>query len=266
LIVYVNEKKYNVPEKTTVLDIKHNIKKDADIVIYNSFPIKENMNLKENDKIVLIKKGEVPSKEELECALVSRHTPFVHEKLKKYTVAIAGLGGLGSNAAIFLARVGIGKLILIDYDVVEPSNLNRQQYFIKHIGMKKTEAIKDIIKNCNPYVELETRNEFIDENNINSLFKDADIVIEALDDAKYKALLVNFILQKMKDKIIIASSGMAGYFSSNTIVTEKIMNNFYLVGDKVSESKPGCGLMAPRVAIAASHQANAVLRIILENI
>lgn len=261
--VFINEKKQEVEEETTVFKLKERFKKDGDIVVYNGFIIKEDYKVKENDNIVFIRRGEVPKQDEMEAMLRARHTPFVQEKIKRSTIGIAGLGGLGSNLALSLARVGIGKLLLVDFDVVEPSNLNRQQYFIKQIGMKKTDALEELIKECNPFVDIEKKDLFLDENNIYETFKAVDIIVEALDDAVSKAILVNTVLSKMKEKKIVAASGMAGYFTSNTIITRKIKENFYLIGDGENEAKPGCGLMAPRVSIAANHQANAVLRIIL---
>lgn len=261
--IYVNQKKYNIEPNTTAYEVRNSFKKDADVIILNGFMISKDTKLNELDNITLIKKGEQPSKEELEHLLVSRHTPNVHQKIKKSTVAIAGLGGLGSNIAVSLARIGVGKLLLFDFDVVEPSNLNRQQYFVKHIGMNKTDAIKDIIHQCNPFVDVYVENVFIDENSIKDLFKDAQIIVEAFDNPKSKAILVNTVLSRMPDKKIVAASGLAGYFSSNSIITQKIRDNLYIVGDNKSESKPGCGLMAPRVGIAANHQANMVLRLIL---
>lgn len=209
------------------------------------------------------KKDQIPSQEEFEAQLVARHTPGVHAKVKNAVVGIAGLGGLGSNVAVSLARLGIGKLILVDFDRVEPSNLNRQQYFTRHIGIKKTKALKELIKEINPFVEIETRDIFLDKDNVLDCFKDVEIIVEAFDNPESKATLVNTVLTKDKEKIIVAASGMAGYFSNNTIKTKRIRDNFYLIGDGVSEVVDGCGLMAPRVAIAANHQANTVLRIIL---
>lgn len=187
----------------------------------------------------------------------------INEKLKSAKVGIAGLGGLGSNVAVSLARAGIGKLLLIDFDVVEPSNLNRQQYFMKHIGMRKTDALEDVISQCNPFVQVEKTHIFLDESNIESQFKDVDIIVEAFDNPASKATLVTTVLSKMKDKKIISASGMAGFFDSNTIITRKIKDNFFLVGDMENEISPECMLMAPRVAIAANHEANAVIRIII---
>lgn len=261
--ICVNEKLKDIPYETMLFSLKNEIKEDADVIVYNGFIMKNDIKLKDGDCIVFIKKGEIPSKDEMEAQLMARHTPEVHNKIKKFSIGIAGLGGLGSNAAVSLARVGVGKLLLVDFDVVEPSNLNRQQYFIKHIGMKKIEALKEVISWCNPFVEVDTLDTFINKNNAVDIFKNVDIIIEAFDNPVSKAVLTNAVLTKMRDKKIICASGMAGYFSSNTIRTKKVNKNFYLVGDMENEAKPGVGLMAPRVSIAANHEANAVLRIIM---
>lgn len=187
----------------------------------------------------------------------------MYEKIEKARVGIAGLGGLGSNVAVSLARLGIGNLFLVDFDEVEASNLNRQQYFIEHIGIKKTEALKDVLKKINKDIKIETKNMYLDKSNIEDCFKDVDIIVEAFDNSRCKAEIVNTVLVKMPEKYIVSASGMAGYLPSNTIKTRKITDKFYLVGDGVSEVKEGYKLMAPRVAIAANHEANAVLRIIL---
>ncbi|PAB59513.1 thiamine biosynthesis protein ThiF [Anaeromicrobium sediminis] len=262
--IYVNEKEMSVNEGITSFSLRDLIKKEADVVVLNGFIIKEDVPLKENDRVVFITKGAVPDREELESLLVSRHTPRVHERVEKACIGIAGLGGLGSNVAVALARIGIGKLVLVDYDLVEPSNLNRQHYFLKHIGMKKTRALKEIISEINPFVEVEIRDIYLDKTNMEESFKDVDIIVEAFDNPICKAELVNIALSKLTSKYIVAASGMAGHFSNNTIKTKKIRDKFYLIGDDISEAKPGCGLMAPRVSIAASHQANTVLRIILD--
>ncbi len=261
--IFLNEKSFIVDRGSTAFSIRDSFKKDADIVVHNGFIIKDDAVLKDHDSLTLIKRCEIPSNDELEALMISRHTPGVHVKIKTAKIGIAGLGGLGSNVAISLARIGIGYLKLIDFDVVEPSNLNRQQYFVKHIGMKKTEAMKDLISQINPFVKVETEDIFINEKNTDELFNDVDIIVEAFDNPNSKAVLINTVLKKMSSKTIVAASGMAGYFSNNTIVTKKVRDNFYLIGDDVSEAKPGCGLMAPRVSIAANHQANTVLRILM---
>lgn len=187
----------------------------------------------------------------------------IAEKLKNAVVGIAGLGGLGSNVAVSLTRIGIGKLVLVDFDKVDKSNLNRQQYFLRHIGMNKTEALEEVLHDINTDVELETSNVFVDETNVEDLFKDVDIIVEAFDNSKSKATLVNTALLKMPNKPIVAGSGMAAYFSSNLIKTRKVRNNFYLAGDEFSDIDLGYMPLAPRVNIVANHQANMVLRLIL---
>lgn len=261
--VYVNDQLKEVRNGATLFEIKEQFKNDADIVIYNAFPIKNDLVVKPLDKVVLIKRGEIPKEEELEALLVSRHSPFVHEKLKNAKVGIAGLGGLGSNVAVSLTRLGIGKLVIADFDVVEPSNLNRQYYFTKHIGMKKTEALKEILSDCNPYVNVELQDLFLDENNIEKVFEAVDIIVEAFDNPVCKAVLVNTVLSKMKEKKIITASGIAGFETANTIVTRRLKSNLYMVGDMETAAEVGRGLMSPRVGVAANHEANAVLRLIL---
>ncbi|RXI49824.1 thiamine biosynthesis protein ThiF [Clostridium tetani] len=101
----------------------------------------------------------------------------------------------------------------------------------------------------------------------NKIKKDADIIIEAFDNAETKALITNTVLTTMKDKKIITASGLAGYEDCNLIRSKKINDRFYIVGDGQAEAKSGRGLMAPRVSVVANHQANLVLELILkENI
>ena len=194
--------------------------------------------------------------------LLKRNVKGISEKLKKAKVCILGLGGLGSNAAVLLARVGVGYLKLVDFDIVEASNLNRQQYRISHIGMKKTEAIKTIIKEINPFVEVETLDIKVDRENILSIVGDVEIVVEAFDRAETKAMAIEELLIN-GDKILVSASGMAGIGSANEIITRKVRDNFYLIGDNYSDYEEYSGIMSTRVMICAAHQANIVLRIIL---
>lgn len=205
----------------------------------------------------------IPDKSEINNVLSMRHTKEVFEKLKNARVAVAGLGGLGSNIALMLARAGVGTLHLIDFDEVDLSNLNRQQYFISHLGMYKTDAIKDEISRINPYINVITDCVKVTDDNIDSLFKDDSVICEAFDNPDCKAMLVNHIFETRKDAYIVAASGMAGTEKSNTIITRKITDRFYLCGDETSGAVKGNGLMSPRVTICAAHQANAILRIIL---
>ncbi len=200
---------------------------------------------------------------ELEAQLNIRHTPEVQQKIKKSRIGIAGVGGLGSNVAVALARIGIGKLVVADFDLVEPSNLNRQYYFIDQIGMPKVLALQETVKRINPGVDFRAVHEKITPANLKKYFPGLDILVEAFDDADQKAMLISHFLREFPQIPLVAASGMAGFASANMIVTRKVANNLYLCGDGVTDARPGQGLMAPRVGIAAHHQANAVLRLLL---
>lgn len=251
---------------TTLQKLKNSVYKESKniVTIINGYQTSDDIPIKENDEIVLIEKGKLPPYEQLEAMMCARHTPQVHNKVKKARVAVAGLGGLGSNIAVSLARTGVGTLHLIDFDTVEPSNLNRQQYRISYLGMYKTDALKKEIKEINPFINVITDCVKIDESNILSLFKEDEYICEAFDNPDCKAQLVNTVLENYPHKKIVASSGMAGYESSNTILTRKITDNFYICGDGITSAEIGRGLMAPRVAICANHQANMILRLILD--
>ena len=190
------------------------------------------------------------SKEEIETALNERHSPEKQKLLSAGQVTIAGLGGLGSNVAYSLARIGVGHLHLIDFDVVDITNLNRQQYFMEHIGMYKTDALKSLLLKINPYLDIRTDCVKVTEENLKELFADAQ-------------MLVNGILEHFPEKKLVSATGMAGYESSNIISTKRMMKNFYLCGDRVTEPTYGNGLMAPRVAICAGHEANMITRLLL---
>lgn len=197
-------------------------------------------------------------------ALNDRHGAKLQKKISSATVAICGLGGLGSNIAIALARLGIGKLILIDFDKVDITNLHRQQYKVTQIGMYKTEAIRENLMEINPYLETKINTICVNEHNFKELLSACDIICEAFDNAECKAMLVNLVLEEMPDKYIVAASGMAGMGKSNSIHTRRISRNFYLCGDEISDVSEKIGLVSTRVMLCAAHQAHTVLRIIAE--
>ena len=207
----------------------------------------------------------IPTKEEWIKALTERHGEELQNAFSSATVAVCGLGGLGSNIAIALARAGIGKLILIDFDRVDITNLHRQQYKADQIGMYKTVALAENLKEIAPYISLEIHTERITEDNVLTLLKDADIICEAFDDAECKAMLTEIVLTEMRDKYLVAASGMAGLYDSNRIKTRKVTSRFYLCGDEKSEVADGIGLVSSRVMICAAHQAHTVLRILANN-
>ena len=195
--------------------------------------------------------------------LTSRNSADIKEKIKQAVVGIAGCGGLGSNAAIALARIGVKKLVIVDFDKVESSNLNRQQFFISDIGKNKTDALASFIKRVNPFVEIEKQLIKLSLKNIFNIFKDCPIVIEAFDKVSEKSMIVEaFGDKRFKNKFLITASGLAGFSSSNRIKTTRLSNNIFLCGDNKNEGNKKNGLMAPRVIIAAGHQANIAVNLI----
>ena len=204
----------------------------------------------------------MPSKDEWIKALNDRHGEDLQNKISSTTVGICGLGGLGSNITITLARAGVGKLILIDFDKVDITNLHRQQYKASQVGMYKTEALRDNLAEINPYLESEIQTVCVTEKNAKELLKDCDIICEAFDNAECKAMLTNLVLEEMPEKYIVAASGMAGMGSANSIHTRKVTKRFYLCGDEISDASDGIGLVSSRVMLCAAHQAHMVLRLI----
>ena len=204
----------------------------------------------------------IPTREEWNQALIERHGKDLQEKFSSATVAVCGLGGLGSNIAIALARAGIGKLLLIDFDRVDITNLHRQQYKANQIGFHKADALAENLLEIAPYTEITAVTAKITEENFADLLKGADVVCEAFDNAEAKAMLVNGVLEQLPDCYLVAASGMAGMDTPNTIQTRKVMGRFYLCGDETNDVADTIGLVAPRVMLCAAHQAHTVLRIL----
>ncbi|HWQ89249.1 MAG TPA: sulfur carrier protein ThiS adenylyltransferase ThiF [Desulfitobacteriaceae bacterium] len=248
---------------STVAELCAYLGRQGDVLIINGYQTKADHRLAEQDVISVIAKGVMPAEAELESMMAARHTPQVHARVKAAAVAVAGLGGLGSNLALMLARTGVGNLLLVDFDIVEPSNLNRQNYYISDLGLPKTIALEQQIKKINPFIKVQTKTVRVEEANVPELFSGCEVVCEAFDDPGAKAMLVNTILERLPGVKIVAASGMAGYASSNLLRTERKMKNLYLCGDFENEARAGNGLMAPRVQICAGHQANMVLRLLL---
>lgn len=204
----------------------------------------------------------IPTKDDMREALEARHGKELQDRFSSATVAVCGLGGLGSNIAISLARAGIGRLILIDFDRVDITNLHRQQYRASQIGRYKTDALSENLCEIAPYVGLVTHTVRMTEGNIPELLSDADIICEAFDDAEAKAMLTNTVLETMPEKYLVAASGMAGFGNANSIRTRRVTKRFYLCGDEVSDVHDGIGLVSSRVMLCAAHQAHTVLRIL----
>lgn len=201
------------------------------------------------------------TKEEWYSALQQRHGADLQHEISTARVAVCGLGGLGSNVAISLARAGVGTLLLMDYDRVDISNLHRQQYRVSQLGMCKTEALKQNLSEISPYCKVITHTVKLTEENL-SLLADCGIVCECFDNAECKATLVNGVAERYSEKYIVAASGMSGLHTGNTIQTKRLGKRLYICGDGMSDVADDGTLFAPRVMICAAHQANTVLRII----
>jgi sulfur carrier protein ThiS adenylyltransferase len=262
--IKLNEKTVAAPRGSTLFSLRDTLKPEADVLILNGAALSDDAPLADGDEVALIARGEIPSADELEALMAARHTPGVHAKLKAASVGIAGLGGLGSAIAVALARVGVGRLVLADFDVVEPSNLNRQQYFVDQIGLLKTDALGSSLRRINPYTAVETHAVKLGPGNLFPMFGKVDVMIEAFDRADQKAMLLQAFTAGKPEVPFIGASGMAGFGPEETIGIRQLGKNIYIVGDLETGARPGCGLMAPRVGIAASMQANLALRLIVE--
>lgn len=207
------------------------------------------------------------TRDEYESCLVGRISQEAYDKLKQGKVAVAGLGGLGSNISLMLARCGVGELHLIDFDEVDLSNVHRQAYYLRHVGKKKTEALAEMISQINPYVKLRLDDTRVTRECAAELFRGDEIICEAFDRAETKAMLMEEFLMSEKlrgaGKKLVSGSGLAGFASANTIRTRKIFPCVYQCGDGVSDSGNGLALTSARVMVCAAHQANMVLRLLL---
>lgn len=186
----------------------------------------------------------------------------IKEKLSKYKIGIAGCGGLGSNCAVSLIRVGIKDIIIADFDVIDESNLNRQYFFYDQIGQYKVDALEENIHRINPTIKIEKHNVKLNEVNILDIYKDCDIIVEAFDKAEMKVMIIETVLSCFPEKPIISGNGMAGYGKNDLIKIEKY-DNLHIVGDGVTEVSSEEPPLSPRVNIVSHTMANIVLELLL---
>ena len=259
----VNDELIDYSYGLIVADLVKIIKPGADVLIVNGYPVTPQTTLQDGDHCWFLRRGETVSSDEMRHLLYARHTPGVQKRLQDATVGVMGLGGLGSAVAVALARMGIGRLFIADFDLVEPTNLNRQQYFVDQVGFKKTEALKGNLARINPYVQVEIIDERLTEDSVPLLFGGVNALVECFDDPVMKAASLRAVLQHLPGIFYVCASGMAGYGNNNIIKTRKLYPGVFMVGDEESAAAPGQGLMAARVGIAAHHQANQVVRLLL---
>ncbi|MBW6491772.1 MAG: sulfur carrier protein ThiS adenylyltransferase ThiF [Lentimicrobium sp.] len=184
--------------------------------------------------------------------------------MKQFTVGIAGCGGLGSNCAVALARVGVGKLIIADYDIVTEQNLNRQYYFHDQIGRLKVHALSENIKRINSSVIVKSFDMKLCVSDIIELYSGCNVIVEAFDKAEMKQMIIETVLTKMNGKSLVVGVGMAGWGNSISISTRR-SENLIICGDEVSEVSETLPVLAPRVGMVANMQANEVLDILLKD-
>jgi len=199
----------------------------------------------------------------LESKYFAKHDPEILPILRASVVGIAGAGGLGSNAALALARAGIGKLIIADSDRIEISNLNRQQYAWSQIGKGKVEALVANLKRANPFSKYVGIHRRITKANAARIFAEADLLIEAFDRADEKQMLIETWIAHFPDRPIIAASGLSG-FGENRKLRQRRVGGLYICGDEASEPRPGLSPMAPRVGVVANMQANLAVELLVK--
>ena len=199
----------------------------------------------------------------LQEMMAVRNSPLINSALNATKVGVAGLGGLGSSVAISLARVGVKRLLLVDFDEVDPSNLNRQQYFLADIGKPKTQALSEILARINPFVSVEVAQRRVTLQNAKEVFAGCGIVAECFDNPQSKAALINGLGEECK---IVAASGLAGFGHSEEIRQKRLSENVWVCGDLVRGARVGEGLMSPRVGICANFQANLILELLVRMI
>jgi sulfur carrier protein ThiS adenylyltransferase len=184
-------------------------------------------------------------------------------RLAPKTVAILGCGGLGSNCAVMLVRAGVGSLTLVDYDDVEAENLNRQMFFADQIGQPKVDALAETLRRIEPSISLRLVRECIEPGTIREMVEGADVIVEAVDSAEAKAMILSLCPRVAPDVPVVSASGLAGCGSANEIETVQLAQDTWVAGDLESDIREGHALVASRVMVAAAHEAHAAIRILL---
>ncbi len=184
------------------------------------------------------------------------------QRLQRVTIGIAGAGGLGSNCALCLVQSGFARLRIVDHDIVDASNLNRQFFFNRQIGRPKVDMLKENLMAVNPEAGISTFREEITVDNLDMFFTDCDVIVEAFDEPSCKKMIVERYMNS--DKLLVAASGIAGSGQTDRIRTHQIRPLFFIVGDLQSEVNEHLPPYAPGVTIAAAKQADVILSFYLE--
>jgi sulfur carrier protein ThiS adenylyltransferase len=197
-------------------------------------------------------------------------------------IGIAGAGGLGSNVAVALVRTGFKNFEILDRDVVDASNLNRQDYISADIGKPKVELLTARLKAINPDVFIVTNKAEWTRANAGSFFQGFRILVEAFDKAEVKRDFVEWA--SVNAGVVISGNGMAGLTGTGTPqplrsahygaatagltggdpTSIKHIGNIYIVGDGTTSITDGHPPLAPRVLQCAAKMAEVILRLTLE--
>lgn len=261
--ITVNECNYTVAPGTEVAQLRAALRDDTAVTLVNGKRCADTRLLESGDRVLFLGSHISYTPALFDAMLGERHGAKVKQRLQQACVGIAGAGGLGSNISIALARAGVGHLIIADFDVVELSNLHRQQFFIDQLGRPKVEALAHTLYRINPQIQLDIHHARVESTNTAAMFDAAQIMVEAFDRAEAKAELVQNWLQRYPERPLVAASGMAGFDSVNSIATTHRFANLYMCGDGTSGVEEKGSLCASRVAVAANHQAHAVVRLLL---
>jgi len=264
LQIFINDAPHTINAGTTLAQARESFCPEATAAILNTVPNPPSETiLRDNDQLYLYKHRAGLTDPDLRSLMLARQPHAATEKLRTACVGIAGAGGLGSVVAENLARAGVGRLVIADFDVVEPSNLNRQRYCLRQFGKPKTAALAENLQQCCPFVDIDAVQERITSDNCVRIFSACAIVCECFDAAESKASLVTAIRRHLPDCIVVAASGLAGCGPAGSITIRRVSDKLYIVGDQHSDSADGTGLFAARVGIAASMQAHVAMQLIL---
>ncbi|MCP4716149.1 MAG: sulfur carrier protein ThiS adenylyltransferase ThiF [Deltaproteobacteria bacterium] len=261
--IMINDTQYDVDGNISLAKVQATYYPESDLAIVNTVLCTDpDLKLHEGDRLHFIKRGELPQAQVLFELQFARQPDALTQSLQNACIGIAGAGGLGSVVAEILARAGVGRLVIADYDVVEPSNLNRQRFSLSQLGMPKVDALADNIALFNPFIEITRVSEKITGNNCDDVFSSCMAVAECFDSAENKAELVAGLRLRLPDCSIVAVSGIAGLDDAQNIKIRKVSKRFYVVGDQHSDAQAGTGLLASRVGVAAALQAHHIIRLI----
>ncbi len=195
-----------------------------------------------------------------ESGLLRYLSPEQLTTIQAQRIGIAGAGGLGSNIAVALVRTGFRHITILDKDVVEASNLNRQDYTLHDIGKPKVKVLKTRLIAINPDVNIITHQTTWSTETADIFFPSCSILIEAFDQAGIKTAFTEWASRHAAH--VVCGNGMAGLTIKAPMTVQKI-GNIYMVGDRTTSITDGNPPLAPRVIQCAAKMAEIILDLTL---